>query len=204
MITSYNYEGKVYEEILESALKDLNESKEDLLITEETELSKIFKSKKIKLNIIKKEDIKNYIREYINTLSKSLNMDIKSEIKENDNIYSVVMISDNNSLLIGKDGKNLDAFQLLLRNSIKIQTNNQVKLSIDVANYKEQKNKFFEKEVKQIIEEVISTKMEVKMDSMNSYMRRIVHNVASKYENVETLSEGEEPNRYVTIKYKEN
>lgn len=39
---------------------------------------------------------------------------------------------------------------------------------------------------------------------MNAFDRRIVHSVISTYENLETESLGEAPNRYVTIKYKEN
>ena len=39
---------------------------------------------------------------------------------------------------------------------------------------------------------------------MNSYERRIVHTLISEYDLLETVSEGEEPNRYVIIKYKEN
>ena len=43
--------------------------------------------------------------------------------------------------------------------------------------------------------------MDAKLDPMNSYQRRLVHNVVSKFPNLITQSEGEEPNRYVVIKY---
>ena len=38
---------------------------------------------------------------------------------------------------------------------------------------------------------------------MNSYERRIIHNVLTNFKGVYTESEGEEPNRYVVIKPKE-
>ena len=38
------------------------------------------------------------------------------------------------------------------------------------------------------------------MDNMNAYERRIVHNILSKNSKVQTISEGEEPNRHVVIK----
>ena len=41
------------------------------------------------------------------------------------------------------------------------------------------------------------------MENMNSYERRIVHNVLTNYKHVTTISEGEEPNRHVVIKYVE-
>ena len=74
---------------------------------------------------------------------------------------------------------------------------------IDIDNYKEKQNYFLTRDVKKIAREVTLSKMEVKLDPMNSYERRIVHNALSKFDYIETKSEGEEPNRYVVIKYKE-
>ena len=45
--------------------------------------------------------------------------------------------------------------------------------------------------------------MDIKLDPMNSYDRRVVHNALSGFEYIESTSEGEEPNRYVVIKYKD-
>ena len=51
--------------------------------------------------------------------------------------------------------------------------------------------------------EVAKTKVEASLEPMNSYERRIVHNTLSKNKYVYTKSIGEEPNRYVMIKLKE-
>ena len=83
----------------------------------------------------------------------------------------------------------------------KIIADNNLKINLDVSNYKLRKQQLFEQDVKKIINEVLSTKLSTKLDPMNSYQRRIVHNVANNYYNIETESIGEEPNRYVTIKY---
>ena len=56
---------------------------------------------------------------------------------------------------------------------------------------------------KKIAKEVANTKVDVTLDSMNSYERRIVHEALSKDRYVYTESIGEEPNRCVVIKYKE-
>ena len=42
------------------------------------------------------------------------------------------------------------------------------------------------------------------MDPMNSYQRRIVHNAISNFKDVYTESVGEEPNRCIVIKPKED
>ena len=42
------------------------------------------------------------------------------------------------------------------------------------------------------------------MDPMNSYERRAVHNVVGNFKELERESFGEEPNRYVVIRFKED
>ena len=75
---------------------------------------------------------------------------------------------------------------------------------LDVENYKEKKLSNLERNAKRIAKEVLRTKIEVKLDDMNSYERRIIHNALSNFKNISTTSEGEEPNRHIVISYKED
>ena len=202
MLTLSKYEGKTSEETLEKCLQELNANEEELFIKKTEIEAKLFKSKKYMIEAIKKSEIINYIKDYIKEIDKSFNINIKSEINESENIIKVVLISDNNPILIGKDGKNIEALQT--RNSIKNQTGLDIKINIDASNYKKKKEENFEREMKKIIKEVQETKIEVKLDPMNSYNRRLVHNLASKFKNIKTESIGEEPNRCTIIKYKED
>ena len=77
------------------------------------------------------------------------------------------------------------------------------KFTLDVNEYKEKREKSLERLAKRIAREVRTTKVEAKLDSMNSYERRIIHNTLTNYKGVYTESEGEEPNRYVVVKPKE-
>ena len=52
--------------------------------------------------------------------------------------------------------------------------------------------------------ERLKTKIDAALENMNSYNRRIIHNVLTNYKNIVTVSEGEEPNRHVVIKYVES
>ena len=73
-----------------------------------------------------------------------------------------------------------------------------------VENYKEKCENHLEKLAKQIAREVTKTKQPVIMDNMNSYERRIVHNTLANFKNITTFSEGEEPNRHIVVKIKED
>ena len=203
MLTLSKYEGKTIEEATEKCLNELNVKEEDLYIKQSETEAKLFKSKKIIIEAIKKQDIVDYIKEYIKELDKSFNIEIKSEVNENEGIIKAVLVSNNNPILIGKDGKNIEALQTLLRNSIRNQIGMDIKVNLDASNYKKKKEENFEREIKKILKEVQKTHMETKLDPMNSYNRRLVHNLASKFKNIKTESVGEEPNRYTIIKYEE-
>jgi spoIIIJ-associated protein len=203
MLTLSKYEGKTLEEATEKCLNELNETEEELYIKQSETEAKLFKSKKIIIEAIKKQDIVDYIKEYIKELDKSFNIEIKSEVNENEGIIKAVLVSNNNPILIGKDGKNIEALQVLIRNSIRNQIGLDIKVNLDASNYKKKKEENFEREIKKILKEVQKTHMETKLDPMNSYNRRLVHNLASKFKNIKTESVGEEPNRYTIIKYEE-
>ncbi len=204
MCEKIEIEGKTIEEITQKCSTDFNLKEEDIIIINKEEKGGLFKGKKVIAQIIKKEYLKNYIKDFFKNLEKYMNIQINCEIKEEDNNYNVMLVSDNNAILIGKEGKNLDAIQTIIRTIIKKLTNNIVKINLDASNYKAKKINNLEYEIKKIINEVVKTKIDVKLDPMNSYERMIVHNYVSKYDNLTTESIGEEPNRYIVIKYKEN
>lgn len=191
-------EGKTEEEVLKGLdIKDIH-----YVITEVP--AKLFKSKKVELKYIEKDEIKNYIKNYIDNFAKSLNKTINVEIRENEVGYNIMLISEENSILIGKDGKTLNSIQLLLHQAINNLTGFNIRINVDAANYKSNKERKLEREIKRICKEVLNSKIEAKLDPMNSYDRRIVHNVVSNFTELESKSFDEEPNRYVTINYKED
>jgi spoIIIJ-associated protein len=51
--------------------------------------------------------------------------------------------------------------------------------------------------------DVAKSGVEAKLEPMNSYERRLIHNVLNDWEDVYTESIGEEPNRCVVIKPRE-
>lgn len=204
MVKMYKYEDKNYELALQKCMIELNETEENLYIkTEETE-GKLFKSKKVILTVITKKSVKEYIKNYIQTIESGMGIEINSEIKEEEGIFNVILVSNDNAILIGKDGRTLNALQLLIRQALQTETGFNIKVNLDAGNYKAKKIKNFEYEMKKILKEVQETKVDVKLDPMNSYQRRIVHNLANNFENITTCSEGLGSERHIVIHYKED
>ena len=73
-------------------------------------------------------------------------------------------------------------------------------ICLDVESYREKQQKRLERMAKNLAKEVNKTKVEVHLENMNAYDRRIVHNALTDFRGVITTSIGEEPNRHVVIK----
>ena len=198
------FEGKTKEEAIDKCKKELKTTEYNIIIVNQEEKNVLFKGKKVSLQIILKNEIIKYIKNFFNDLSKNMNIDIAVEINENNNVININLISSNNAILIGKDGKNLDAIQTILRTIVSKNARNFLKINVDVSNYKTKKMEKLQSEIIKLATEIQNTKIDVKLDPMNSYERMIVHNVISKYSNLKTESIGEEPDRYIVIKYRED
>jgi len=194
------YEGKNEIEVKEKALTELNASIDELYIRESEEAGGFLKGKKYKLEILTKDDVIKYAKEFIIEIVKYMGISVNIEAKKREKYIELNLFSDDSSILIGKGGRTIDSMQVLIKNSILNKTGFKVNVIIDVEDYKEKINKHLEFNVKKIAREVRKTGIEAKLDPMNSYERRIVHNAINQIKGVNTVSEGVEPNRYVVIR----
>ena len=198
------FEGKNLEELITESLSSLELKEEEVIINKEEIKSGLLKKTNYKISIYTLTDIQNYVKEYLAKITKLMGLDVTFESKIREQQIIIKMYSDNNSILIGKDGRTLSALNLivkqLLSNNYKIYPH----IVLDVENYKEKQELNLERLAKKLAREVVKTKVDVKLDNMNSYERRIIHNTLSNNKKVSTISEGEEPNRHVVIKYVES
>lgn len=196
----YVYNGKTKEEALEKALNDLNVSEKEIFIKEQEQKVGLFKNKRIDLEIIKKSDIIEELKIFIKNITKLMGIEVNIEQKIRDDDVTITLYSDNNNILIGKNGRTLDAISVVAKQYIYNETGYNFRFLLDVGEYKLKHQKNIEYLAKKVAKEVATTKIEAKLDPMNSYERRIVHSILSDNDKVYTESIGEEPNRAVVIK----
>ena len=200
-MNEHKYTGKTKEEAVQTAIEDLQELEENLIIREsKEEKGGLFKSKKVEITVIENRDVTKYIKDFIISTIRNLGFTANVEVKTKEDVPNYTIYSDNDSLLIGKNGKNLNALTLLVRENISKKLGKSYRFVIDVSDYKEKNDLRLERLARKIAREVKATKDEAKLDPMNSYERRVIHNALTKNKYVTTESEGEEPNRYVVIK----
>jgi spoIIIJ-associated protein len=193
-------EAKTKEEALNKALKELKLNLEDIMYKEENVKGKLFKANTIKIIAIPKEDILNSIKEFIKDVVNKLGIDVNFETSIRENQFNIKMFSDNNAILIGKNGRTMKSIEMLAKQKILVEYGLRVKIFLDVENYNEKRIKQLERLAITTAKEVSHTKVEAVLDNMNSYERRIIHNKLTDFKGVTTISEGEEPNRHIIIK----
>ena len=199
----YKFTAKTKEAAKEQALYELK-TEENNIIYETKEVKSGLFGKKIEMEVIKKEDIIELIKENLLNIISKMGIDAKVEVKNREDSLNIIIYCDQNALLIGKQGKNLQALNIILKQIVLQEVGQPFKFNLDVGEYKLKRQKELERLAKRPAREVAKTKIEATLDSMNSYERRIVHNALNDWRDVYTESTGEEPNRCVVIKPKEN
>ena len=200
----FKYSGKNLDEAKEIALKTLNCNESDIYIKENETKSGLFKSKKVEIEVITRNQIIDEIKSFLTDIFSLMNLDVKFEIRNMSEVPTITIFSNNNNILIGKQGRTIDAINIILKQYLNNEIGFNFKYNLDVGEYKLKNQRRLEKLAKSIAKDVIKTKMDIKLDPMNSYERRIIHTILGDYKQVATESIGEEPNRAVVIKYIES
>ena len=198
----YVYEAKTKEEATQKALSELKTTVDNIIVKVLEEKQGLLK-KIVKIEVVKVNDLVDYLKECVTTIMNLMTIQSNLEVRIRENNIDIKIFSDKNSILIGRDGRNLESLQNILRQILLTNVDSDYRLNLDIENYRDKKVSNLERTAKRVAREVSRTKVEAKLDRMNSYERRIIHNVLSNNKYVYTESFGEEPNRYVVIKPKE-
>lgn len=143
---------------------------------------------------------KIYLENILKTMDIKTRMEVRT-VNEGSEIYYHIE-SDENALLIGREGRALLALQFMLRNYLNLFVEDHVIVSLDIGNYHENRRKQLEILATKTAKEVAQTKIAVKLDPMNAFDRRIIHTKLSEWRDVITESEGEGEHRALVIKPK--
>ena len=200
----YTYTGKNLDELKTNAYQELNLEENECLIKVTEDKGSLFKGQSYTLDVYKITDVAAEIKNYLSELLTKMGLETTFETKIRGEQITIKMFSNQNNILIGRNVQTLKALQQIIRQYIFNIIGVYPYILLDVENYKEKCENHLEKLAKQIAREVTKTKQPVIMDSMNSYERRIVHNTLANFKNITTFSEGEEPNRHIVVKIKED
>ena len=193
-------EGKEEEVVLAEILEENNLNKEDIVFTSLTKKGKLFQGNITEVTVYQQKDILEEIKSYLKEVIENMGLEVSFEVINRDDRTTVKMYSNNDPILIGKNGQTIKALETLVKQKIQNETGIYYKVALDVSNYKDKIVKRLERLGKETAKEVMRTKIPVALDNMTSYERRIVHNALTDFKGITSDSEGEEPNRPLVIK----
>lgn len=144
---------------------------------------------------------RKYLESILNSMGiEQFNIEVRTIGQESEIHY--VIDSSENPLLIGTKGHTLEALQTLIKNLIGSYTNDYIVVTLDIGSYRANRIHQLEILATKTAKSVAKTKIAVKLDPMNSFERRVIHEKLSDWRDVYTESEGEGEERAIVIKPK--
>ncbi|WP_432362775.1 RNA-binding cell elongation regulator Jag/EloR [Sporosarcina sp. UB5] len=137
---------------------------------------------------------------YVKEIAKAMGIDDLVVKHEMDGKYlSFQLESEKAAYLIGKRGQTLNALQQLAQ-LVANKTSEQFKVvRLDVGDYRERREQSLEQFAERMADQAVRNGRKVELEPMPSYERKIIHNALSNRLDIETYSEGTDPNRYLVI-----
>lgn len=129
----------------------------------------------------------------------NINAIVEVSIREND-VYANI-VGENLGVLIGYHGEAMEAIQHLVNTYLYSKLKGAKRVFVDVSGYREKRNNDLRSLANKIASKVLENKRSYRLDPMNSFERRIIHEELSKTPHILTHSEGVDPNRYLIIEY---
>lgn len=223
MAKSIISEGKTTAEAIETGLKELNVSKEEVDIRVIEEKKKSFfsildphivrveiilknesapKEQKEKVQEISNETIETAQKEikiFLNTFLQQISKNITFKVEKKEQGIMVEFTGEDATKLIGYRGETLNAMQLILSTIVQNKTHDYIQVFVDTCEYREKREKTLEALAKKMENVVDKTGKKITLEPMSAYERKIIHTTLQDSERVKTYSIGQGESRRVVI-----
>ena len=230
MAKSIIAEGKTTNEAIEKGLKELNVSKNkvDIKVIEEkkkTSFFDILTPNVVKVELTIKENVEEEIvpreireerkynkeeiekakkktEEFIKDFVKLIDENAEIKVEAGENEVSVTIEGENSNLLIGYRGDALNSLQTILRNIANKGEETNVRVVLDIGNYRDSRRKTLEDLANKLEKTVLRTGKKVTLEPMTPYERKIIHTKLQESTKVKTYSVGEGDRRRLIVEKK--
>jgi spoIIIJ-associated protein len=141
------------------------------------------------------------VEELLGKVTEALGLDADVVIDEGDEGIRATLEGDDLGLFIGRHGATIDAVQHL---AFKVANRDAgrdaaVRVTVDAAGYRERREEMLHRQADQAASRAARSGRPVALDAMSATERKVVHEYLKDREDVETYSEGSEPNRHLVV-----
>ena len=140
------------------------------------------------------------LRELVERIASGIGVQCTVDVEESEEEIRVVCDGSDLGLLIGRHGQTIDAIQYLANAIVfRGRYDERKPVVVDAAGYRDRRQATLDALALRMAEQAAATGQRVELEPMTAVERKIVHEKLKDDPEVETESEGTEPNRYVVI-----
>jgi spoIIIJ-associated protein len=202
--------GKTIEEALNSALTELNVTKDRVDYEVMVEPTNGFfgligaKLAKVKVTVKKLTPIEVAL-EFLHKIFASMKLAVEIQQTAKDDHYIFNLKGNDLGILIGKHGQTLDALQYLTNLAANRDLREEkIRIIIDVEDYRKRREETLCRLAMRLADKVRRSGEKIVLEPMNRHERKIIHTALQDNNRIMTYSDGEEPYRKVVIAVRNN
>jgi spoIIIJ-associated protein len=139
-------------------------------------------------------------RDLVERIAAALGVPARVTVSEDDECVRVSVSASDAGVLIGRDGRTIDAVQhVVAAIAYRTQGEGGKAVEVDAGGYRERRKARLETTARQAADRARESGTPVQLDAMTALERRIVHLALEDVAGVETRSEGDDPERCVVV-----
>jgi spoIIIJ-associated protein len=200
---SVEVEGKTYEEAVKKAATELNADAKDLDIEVREVDTKgilgLLGSKKVRIVARVHNSPEDYGKRFLTDIANFLGISLEVRMSTANERMLFVLESDDEETLAGKEGEVLEALQHLVRLAIAKKFKENLKLLLDINDFRERRRKEIVVMAKRLADKAKKSRKPIKTKPLNPYERRIIHTLLKNSRGITTSSEGDGHTKRVII-----
>ena len=139
------------------------------------------------------------IRALVTRVVHALELRGSVDIAETDEEIVATVNGEDLGLLIGKHGSTIDALQHLAARAAFRGVEDRKRVVVDAAGYRERREAALQRAADRAVEDALAFKRAVELEPMSPHERKTVHQYLAERTDVQTHSEGDEPERRLVV-----
>jgi spoIIIJ-associated protein len=139
------------------------------------------------------------VEDLLERVSDALELDAEVEVSTEQDRIRGVLHGDDMGLFIGRHGQTIDAVQHLAFKVAARGESPAPRVEVDAAGYRDRRRAALERQADQAAVDAVRSARPVALDAMSATERKVVHEYLKDRDDVETYSEGTEPDRHLVI-----
>jgi spoIIIJ-associated protein len=141
------------------------------------------------------------VRAFLERVSDALGLGADVDVVEDDEAIRGTLAGEDLGLFIGRHGQTIDAVQHLAYKAANRDAarGDGVRVVVDAAGYRARREQALHRQADEAAADAVRGRRPVALDAMSATERRVVHEYLKDRDDVETYSEGTEPDRHLVV-----